>query len=80
MFRLTVFSQKPGPPPLCALSVSQTPTPPIAKPSHVCLQITPAIYSKRSHQQTRWPLDYHVLHIHLQVPYVQTSTLPLFLI
>lgn len=51
------FSQKLSPPPLCGLSVSRTLAPPIAKPSHVCLQIKPAIYSKRSHQQTRWPLD-----------------------
>lgn len=38
---------------------------PISKPLHVCFQITPVVYSVRWDQQTRWPLDYHVLHIQM---------------
>lgn len=37
---------------------------PISKPPRVCFQITP-VYSVRWDRQTRWPLDYHVLHIQM---------------
>lgn len=37
----------------------------LSKPLRVCFQITPVVYSVRWDQQTRWPLDYHVLHIQM---------------
>lgn len=50
---------------------------PLCKPPHVCFQITPVIYSVRWDQQTRWPMDYHVLHIQihcLKFPMAKTSS------
>lgn len=50
---------------------------PLSKPPHVCFQITPVIYSVRWDRQTRWPLDYHVLHIQihcLKFPMAKTSS------
>lgn len=37
----------------------------LCKPPRVFFKITPVIYSVRWDQQTRWPMDYRVLHIQI---------------